>query len=335
MLLKIFSDKHEFVGIVEEYNSLSYKECFAAVGTLSLTAPATKRLASLLRYNHLIYIDNRRTYVIKFINITTDETGAEIMTVMGQHILCEFDRACVETAVTYTGDAAGAILTAAHGADSVLDIEYKSVTAGDVGTYQLQAGSVLENILRLCAISGLGACAGFNPLTGKVTFTVAPRVDKSDTQTLHAPVIISRQFDNVLDDNYTIDVSTYKNKCIVAGDMTVTVDKTGGGDEYCMYKKSSLKRSDYDNDTAYIAALTEEGEAELAKRLLCEAYDVTISHDGDLCDVGDIVTVSNVKYGLYLRALISEIETIIEPTGKTVNYTIGAYVPTAKQIYKE
>ena len=332
MLIKIYSMQHTLLGTVEEYTSLQYSECFAAVGTLCMIAPATEHTVSLLECGNLIHIDAARTYVIKYINLYTDDTGAEMITVNALHVLSEFARACTAQAASYTGTASAAIITAANAADNILDVEYTQSGVGTAAVYQIPAGNVLDAIISLCTVSDVGARCGFNPVSGKLTFTVSARNNRSAAQTQNPPVIISRQFDNVAGESYTIDISKYKNKCIIVADETVTVDKTGGTAEYCMYKRSTLRRTNFDSDAAYTAALAAEAEADLAMLQYYESYDFTISGD-DACDVGDIITVSNVKYGIYLSAVISEKETIIESTGKTVNYTVGAYVPTVKQIY--
>jgi hypothetical protein len=155
--------------------------------------------------------------------------------------------------------------------------------------------------------------------------------------------VFSKEFDNVLEQNYTDSSNNYKNVCLVAGvgegtaRKLVTVGTGSGLDRLEVFNDQKGLSNVVDNvnlsDADYNKLLTEKGREKLAERADVKTFDSKINLNSNVTyktdfDLGDIVTCRSQKWGITIDTRITEIEEIYERGKPSINITFGNNVPT-------
>lgn len=367
MELYIFDRNLNLIGIVDTFNSLQWNRRYFKMGDFELQCPLTEDNLNLLRKGNIIYKkDDVESAYIEYRDLKQDVDGKEILDIKGNFLTGYLKRRVLWTTVTMS-DTVENIMRSLVNQNAISPTDSKRVipnlALADLKGLNFTAdyssisgnnsnpnlGDELES---LSTLSNLGHRVLFDISNKKLLFEVYAGVDRSVSQTDRSPCIFSKEFENVLEQEYTESLDNYKNVCLVIGSYTpdensdatevsTTVGDSEGLDRYeTALDSNSSSEVDNGDDTKtyltqadFINLLTNDGNTELAQYLETKSFESTININSNLTykenfDLGDIVTCISKKWGITVNTRISEIQEVYEEKGLELNITFGDALPT-------
>ena len=222
--------------------------------------------------------------------------------------------------------------------------------------YQNSYGGVLEQLENISNTSALGYRNLLDIETREIIFDMYKGVNRTINNGSIAPCIFSRDFENILEQEYVDSLNNYKNTCLIAGagegkDRKLTSIEQGQGlDRYELYVDArdvqdtkQIEKTDGEgnkitedvpmSDNEYMPLLLQRGNEKLAECYEVQTFDSKINTQGNNVykkdfDLGDVVTVLDKKWNIRIDTRITEIEETYEGKGLEVNVTFGNNVPT-------
>lgn len=355
------------IGVIDAFTSLQWIRRYYKAGEFELVCAATPGNASLLKKGNLIWKkgDPEAGY-IKYRNFKIDDTGKEIIDVKGNFLTGYLSQRIVWDKMYLSGASETAMRTlvdknAINPTIAARTIPLLSLSAakGFTQTTSYQTTDTRENLADVLESIGSASRLGhrilFDPVNSQLQFEVYAGLDRTAEQTQNTPAIFSREFENVLTQEYTDSNDNLKNVALLNGKFTagegdtktetpvsVTVGDASGLDRYEEYidggtQSDSSKDADGNAITVtqadYINTLTAKGAADLAEHQEVETFDSTIDIRSNLVyktdfDLGDICPCINRAWGVEVDARITEITEAYEESGVTITPTFGNSVPT-------
>ncbi|MGH4125591.1 MAG: siphovirus ReqiPepy6 Gp37-like family protein [Clostridium sp.] len=331
MELYIFDRLLNFKGIVDNFISLRWVRRYFKCGEFELQCVLTPEILILLQEECIIYKkDDTEVGVIGYVNYKLDSESKEIIVIKGRFATGYLTRRIALGATVINNTAENAIrglvtdnAVSPTNTNRVIPNLLLGVSNGYTGTisYTLDNKELLEDITNIATLGALGFRTEFNTSTKKLTFNIYKGLDRSVNQSANSRAIFSKEFENILEQEYTNSLDNYKN---VAYDLTTSLGNSTGLDRFELF---------VDKDLA----------AELSKRLKLKTFDSKINLNSNLkykfnFDLGDIITIVSKKWGITLDSRITEIEEIYEENRLSINAVFGNSIPTLidkiKQIIK-
>lgn len=189
----------------------------------------------------------------------------------------------------------------------------------------------------------------------KMIFTVWQGLDRSANQTTNEIIQFSKEFENVIKQDYVKSSENYRSTIYVKGEETETTpaiievvnNEFSGHDRYEMLLDSSLSRSSTDgeggeivlSEAQYKAALNGEGRNELTNHTRVETLDTEVNVFSNKVFgvnyyVGDIVSIINEDLGLELHTRIVGAEITENRSGINITLRFGSNIPDLKSKLK-
>ncbi len=354
MELYIFDRDLNFKGIIDMFISLRYVRRYYKHGEFELHCSLTSEALILLKRENIIYIkgDVEACY-IEYINLKRDSDGKEIIIIKGKFLTGYLNRRIVWGTEIINNTAENAMRQLVdHNCINPADTSRKinNLILGNIKNltaavdYQVSYKNLGDEIESLSSISGLGHRVNFDIVSRKLIFDVYQGIDRSIDQSINPRAIFSKEFENVLEQEFTDSLNNYRNIALIGGigegsDRKLTVVGNAAGlDRFEIFSdQRNLSNMDKDNnlisDVDYTNLLIEKGNEALAATKEILTFDSTINNNSNLqykkdFDLGDIVTCTSKKWNLVLNTRITEIEEVYEEKGQSVNITFGNSVPT-------
>ena len=178
-----------------------------------------------------------------------------------------------------------------------------------------------------------------------MTFDVYKGLDRTAGQSVNPPAIFSREFENILEQEYTDSLHNYRNIALVAGEGEGTereltsIGQGVGLDRYELFVDARDLQKEDRAIEEYIGLLEDRGNTKLAEYKEIKTFDSKINLRSNLIykedfDLGDIVTCTSKKWGVTIDTRITEIEEVYEEDGFNVNVTFGNEIPTLIDVIK-
>lgn len=315
----------------------------------------------LLKRENIIYIkgDVEAAY-IEYINLKQDSEGKEIIIVKGKFLTGYLNRRIIwgTEIINNTSENAMRQLVE-HNCINPTDINRKinNLILGSLKNYSATVnyqvsykdlGDEIENISKL---SDLGYKVNFDIGNRKLIFDIYQGLDRSINQNVNPRAIFSKEFENVLEQEFTDSLNNYRNIALVGGigegtnRKLAVVGNAAGLDRFEIFAdQKNLSNVDEENnpisDADYMNLLIEKGNEVLAGAKEIITFDSTINNNSNLeykkdFDLGDIVTCVSKKWNLVINTRITEIEEVYEEKGQRINITFGNNVPTLKDKLKQ
>lgn len=197
-------------------------------------------------------------------------------------------------------------------------------------------GNLLEILSSTSLASGIGFRIKLASKVKKLVFEVYKGVDRTVNQSLTAPLIFSREFENVLEQTYIESLNNFANTALIAGEgegidrVIETIASGTGLDRYELFEDAKdIQKTTEISENDYTALLLQRGQEKLAECFEIKTFDSvvnTVNTKG--FGVGDMVTIIEKNWGVMINTRITEIVEIYENKGKTVNLVLGNNVPT-------
>lgn len=244
-------------------------------------------------------------------------------------------------------------LVSAFAINSSSDRKIKNLVLGErkglgrVRTMQMTGGNLLDKIYELCKEDELSICLRYDFDNNQMVFEVWQGLDRRDTQNKNAWTIFSRNFENIVEDEYSTDETKYCNFAYVEGELEeqtneggsqntkkrrveVTVNQMKDGEERKeLYVDARDLQKDEDmTDSEYLETLRERGIEKLNECNKVETSNFTIDTNSNLryktdFDLGDKVVYINEDLGFSIENRIVEVSESYENGDKTIDVTFG------------
>lgn len=357
MELYIFDRQLNFKGIIDNFESLIWTRRYYKSGEFELQCALTPESLQLLQRENIIYKkDDVEAGYIEYRNLKQDTEGKEILIVKGKFLTSYLNRRIIwgtEILNTTTEIAMRTLVTknAITPADSNRIIN--NLILGNLNNfssnvnYQISYKNLADELENLSNISDLGYRINFNISNKKLIFDIYSGLDRSVNQSVNPRAIFSKEFENILEQEFTDSLNNYKNLALVGGigegvdRKTVIVGNSNGLDRFELFVDardiSNTKTIDNTEvtmqDGEYIPILITRGNEKIAECVDVQTFDSKVNLNSNLkykidFDLGDIVTCVSKKWGIIIDTRITEVEEIYEEQGQSINVVFGNNIPT-------
>ena len=353
MELYIFDASLNFIGLLDEFTSLQWTRRYAKSGEFELHCSLTpETLALLQRGNNVWKKDDPEAGYIEFRQMDQDTDGNEVLVVKGKFLSGYLNRRIIwgQEILQSTAESAMRTLVTKHGITPTnTDRIIPSLMLGGLGgfsqsvNYQTSYKNLLDEIENLCGLSNLGYRVKFDVANKKLVFEVYEGLDRSVNQSVNPRAIFSKEFENVLTQQYTDSLNNLRNTALVGGmgegaaRKLVTIGTSTGLDRFEMFDDAkdltNIVNEVTLTDLQYTATLVDRGNSKLAETQEIQTFDGTINLNSNLVykvdfDLGDIVTRTSKAWGLTIDVRITEIKEVYEEAGPSISVTFGNNIPT-------
>ncbi|UCS14326.1 MULTISPECIES: siphovirus ReqiPepy6 Gp37-like family protein [Clostridium] len=374
MELYIFSRDLELKGILDTFTSLRWIRRYSKTGEFELHCTLNSNVLELLKRENIVYKkDDIEAGYIETRQLKIGQDGQEYLEVKGKFLTNYLDRRISWDRVNFSGKTEELMRKLVN--DNAInptniDRKIQKLILGDLKgfiediKYQNSFGNILDCLENISNTSNLGYRNLLDIKNRRIIVDVYKGVDRTINNGTIAPCIFSRNFENILEQEYTDSLNNYRNTTLIAGagegkDRKLTSIESGIGlDRFELYvdardiedkeeKKKIVKETDEDGNVTeheeteeveipwerYKPLLVQRGKEKLSECKEIQTFDSKINTQGNNVykkdyDLGDIVTVVDKKWGIRIDTRITEIEEIYEEKGLEVNVVFGNNIPT-------
>lgn len=356
MEIYVFNSSIELQGILESYISLRWVRKYSSCGEFEVHAQLTVTNLALLAKGNIVYkTDDLEAGYIKYRRLTLDANGAEIIVAkgkfmtgyLGQRIAWSLENISDTTEVAIRQLVTNHCINPTN-TDRIIPLLALGALKGYAGAidYQCLYKNILSEVEALAAKAELGIRTLINVSAKTLTFDLYQGVDRRSTQSTNARAIFSKEYENVLHQEYTDSDLNYRNIALVGGASEgaakelITAGATSSGiNRYeLFYDASKVEKRDL-LTAEYEAKLLESGLLILNEYQTESSFESTINTSGNLVyktdfDLGDLVTCVSKSWGVTVHPRITEVEEVYENAGRVVNITYGTAAPTLLDVIK-
>jgi hypothetical protein len=334
MDLLILNTDLEIVDIIDTFQSLIWTERYNGYGDFEIYMSASEELVNTFASDRYIRLtDSNRIMVIEDTQIKTDVENEDKLIIKGRSAESILDRRIIWAPTILSGSLQNGIQTLLNDnliSPSILEraipnfvFEISSdltITALTVEA-QYARDELYESIEKLCVSNNIGFKVTLDDVNNKLVFLLYAGVDRSYDQLTNPYVVFSKEFDNIINSDYSKSTKTLKNVTVVAGEgdgdarKTKVVGDATGIERREMYTDASNVSQTVDSvvlsDDDYYAQLEQKGNEDLAENVLESSFDSQIDYTrtykyGEDYFLGDIIQIVN-GYGIQAKAQVTEI----------------------------
>jgi len=365
--LYIFSRDLEFEGIVDSYTSLIWTRRYSKCGEFELNiALTTENLALLVRTNIIYKKDDSEAGYIVDRNIKQDADGKEVLNIKGR-FLTGYLKGRITFGTKILNSTSEITMRTLITDNCITPTDNKRIIdklvlsplksySGNVN-YQVSNKNLTDEIEDLSSESNLGHRINLDITNKQLSFEVYKGIDRSANQEINPKCIFSKEFENVMEQEYTDSFNNYKNMAFVNGvytyqqkyivttvnedgstteeektedikvNQSVTIGDSVGLDRYEIFVDggdiSSTGKNDAGEDIAIdqqasLDILTGKGNTELAQYEEVETFDSKINLN------------SNLKYKIDF-----DLGDIVTYLSKKWNVTVDSRITEIEEVYQE
>ncbi len=340
-MLNVYNSHYERIGFIESYAYLSWVRRYGSIGEFELKC-APENLPLLSLGNILAKLNDNEGGVIETIAIESVEK--EMLTVRGRFLSVLLESRIIWETENLNGDISECIgqlvnnnAISPENTDRIVpDLSYESTFIGKSISMQISFKNLLEAVIGICSEAAVGI-KGVLTVNGIFLSLYIGR---------ELPFVFSREFENLLSQNYTDSVKDYYNLVKIAGEgegsdrkIAVIGTETGKNRKEIFVDAKDLRLSEYANNDKYLEALKLRGNEKLFEKRRRESFDAVANTNSNLVyrvdfDLGDIVTVKSSLLGIATRLRITEIIETYDEGGLHVDLVFGDPLPTLNERLK-
>lgn len=357
MELYIFNRDLNLMGILDTFTSLRWIRRYYKSGKFELHCALNKETLELLKRENIIYKkDDMEAGYIETRQLKIGVDGNEYLEIKGKFITSYLDRRINWGQVVFNGRVEELMRKLVNNnVVNPVDINRKipNLALGDIKgfaeeiKYQNSYGNILRCLENISNTSNLGCRNILDIKNKKIIFDIYKCVDRTVNNGTIAPCIFSRDFENILEQQYFDSLNTYRNTCLIAGAgegisrKLTSIENGTSLDRYELYvdardiqdKKKVNNEEIIIPDAEYIPMLIQRGNEKLSECKEIQTFDSKINVLGNNkykidFDLGDIVTVVDKKWDVSINSRIVEIEEVYEQQGLSVNVVFGNNIPS-------
>ncbi|APC80024.1 TPA: siphovirus ReqiPepy6 Gp37-like family protein [Clostridium botulinum] len=375
MELYIFNRDLELKGILDTFISLRWIRRFHKSGEFQLNCMFDINTLNLLKPENIIYRkDDLEAGYIETLQIKLNETGQEYLEIKGKFLTNYLNSRISWERIKFDGGLESLIRKLIN--DNVINPKninrrISNLVLGDIKgfneniKYSDSFGNILGQLEKISTTNNIGFRNILDIKTKKIIFDLYKGVNRTVNNSSIAPCIFSREFENILNQEYVNSFNNYKNTTLIAGAgegnaRKITYMENGIGlDRHEIYvdardisDKEEKTRMVEDKDLEgniigeheetyeaeipwdrYEPLLLQRGKEKLSECQKIETFNSKINIQSNNVykkdyDLGDVVTIRDKKWNLMINERITEIEEIFDNNGKSVNVMFGNQIPS-------
>jgi hypothetical protein len=353
MELYIFDRELNFKGVLDTFFSFRWVRRYYKSGEFELQCTVTPESLGLLQRENIIFKkgDNEAGY-IEYRNLKQDKEGKEVLVLKGKFLTGYLNRRIIWGAEILNTTTENAMRTLVNNnCINPVDLNrvINNLILGSLNNftpavnYQVSYKNLADELENLSNISDLSHRINFDIANRKLVFDVYEGLDRSINQSINPRAIFSKEFENILEQEFTDSLNNYKNLALIGGigedaaRKLVTIGNSAGLDRFETFVDQKSLSNKVDgvvmSDTEYTNLLIEKGNGTLAETKEIQTFDNKININSNLVyktdfDLGDIVTCTSKRWGITLNTRITEVEEVYEEQGQRINIIFGNNIPT-------
>lgn len=354
MNVYILDKSFDRLGEVDVYASFLWSPAFNDVGSFELDCPIS--FFDLLQDDRLVQNTDDADHigVIEFITKVEEADGTETLKVRGRMAESLLSRRVALGITTFTNQQPFAIIsqlvtenaiTPTDSTRQISGLEMGSSVSAPLISYTSNNGNLLTEVGNICKASGLGFRLKVDDDLLKQTLEIYTGTDRTDSQVVVEPVILSRDRDNVLTVEYTKDTTNYATYVYIRGEGELQTYVTRGSETSLDRREifldlSSIPRTVNDvtmSEPDYIKVLQQEAVNQLAKMVKSELLYNSINVLGNLkysedFFLGDLITCVDNTLGFSVDLRITGVTESWGNDGYSIALTLGEETPDLKDL---
>lgn len=367
MQLYVYDSHMVMQGIVERITSLIWTRRYWEPGEFKLLLPFDSVHNELMQPGNIVIMHGDvEAAEIQYVSISKNLEGFEVIEAQGKFLTHWLSKRVIVTQLDNVSAKAQALIQMIVNkncvdtdADRVLPFSMHA-DAEISGEDILYTSEPYANVLDSVADIAQGSKIGFKMITDRSTgqhqFSVYKGVDcTADNSSGNPPCIFSQEYDNVLEQQYTISTEKHKTTAYVTGEekddkdpvlVIVNSSQAGLARKELYVGANDIKQTykDDDNvehtltDAEYEQALRDRGAEKLEQFAISQAFSSEINVGANLIyrgdfDLGDRVTCINKTWNVRIDARITEVTEYYEAAkGDSLEITFGESIPS---VYKQ
>ena len=240
MELKIYNKDLELIGFYDDFNSLKWNDRYNTVGQFEIQTNMTNRTKEFLLVDNVV-VCNGLSGVIESVQYDIDESGVETITASGSDLTSFLKRRINTAPFIHEGSTAALILrlvkdnfiSPKDSKRKVANMEIAQVLDNieDTCSREVNYENVYDVIEEVAQTADIGFSIGLDEKNKKYVFKLYKGTDRTISQSAVAPVIFSREFDNIQMMSYCQSKYDFKNNALILGanskSTTINPDLTG------------------------------------------------------------------------------------------------------------
>jgi hypothetical protein len=340
-VINIYNKDYERIGFIESYSYLSWVRRYSTVGEFELKC-APENLPLLSLGNILAKINDNEGAIIE--TILVESVEQEIITVRGRFLTVLLESRIIWNTEKLQGDLSQCIgqlinnhaINPVEADRTVPNLSYESLVIGKNISMQVSFKNLLEAVTGITSETGVGIKGVLT--TGGISLSLYIGQEQ--------PFVFSREFENLLSQNYTDSIKDLANVAKVAGEgegtdrqIIVIGEAAGLARKEIFIDARDLASSEHESNEKYLKALELRGSEKLYEKRRRESFDAVANTNSNLFyrkdfDLGDIVTVKSSLLGISRRLRITEIIETYDEAGLSVDLIFGDPLPTLSERLK-
>lgn len=352
MAVKILSNQFNFLGFIDDYETLIFHRKFYSVGEFELHINIEKKNTELLQKENLIWFnnDNYKVGVILHREITLNEDGLETLMIKGYTLKGVLSRRLIEPKVDGYDRQEGnqefimkqfvynnTINTSVNRIISQIAIA-DNKGLGEFDRWRGRFENLADKLQEIGEHSELGWDLILDIENNKFIFDVFQGRNLTQGQSNNPPVTFSVDFHNIKGHNYIDSSINHKNLIYAAGqgeEENRLIQQIGNTTGIARVEDfADLSNAEDINE------LKSEGQRVLESLEIIKSFESEVVDFGSFklgidYDLGDYVTIQNKKWNLTMDTQIIEIIETVDMDGYNIDLIFGNNIPTILDRIKE
>lgn len=349
MMIPILANTNfERLAEIDNYITFIWTTRYYESGDFQLQVPVNPTAVSMFQIGYYILRDDDdHVGIIEDVIIENTPTKKEVITISGRFLSSILMRRIIAVQTQVSGQVPSCIqklinenaISPSILARQIPNLSFVSlVTSSLTMRAQYTGKNLLETISKICSTYGIGFKTILTA-SHSFQFTLFEGVDRSYGQSVNPYVVFSDEYDNLISSQYEESHQELVTDVLIAGEgeglnrktLWVTSAASSGLARYEKYqdaRNTSTNDGEIDDETYYNEL---RGEALESITTFTSAFtgDVdfsNIKYKEDV-NIGDIVTIKNTKWGIYINSrLVEVIESVSESGAYTITPSFGNYV---------
>ncbi len=345
MAVKILSNQFNFLGLIDDYETLIFHRKFYSVGEFELHINIEKKNTELLQKENLVWFNNDKykVGVILHREINLNEDGLQTLTVKGYTLKGMLSRRLIEPKIDGYDRQEGnqEFIMKQFVYNNTINTSVNRIIPqiaiadnkglGEFDRWRGRFENLTDKLQEVGEYSGLGWDLMLDIEKEKFIFDVFQGMDLTQRQSSNPPVTFSVDFHNIKGHNYIDSSINHKNLIYAAGQ--------GEEENRLIQQIGNVAGIDRKEEFADLSSaedineLKAEGQRVLDSLKEIKSFESEIIDFGSFklgidYDLGDYVTIQNKKWNLTMDTQIIEIIETIDMDGYNIDLVFGNNIPT-------
>ena len=343
-MIPIISNKSfERIGMIDDYISFIWTSRFYTSGDFELVINTTHTDMIQIGY-HVERDDDENIGIIETIKIEKQEDGNDVAIISGRFLISILGRRIIAAQSSFTNKTIGYIVESLLW-DNVISPQISARAIANIETMtdmelfgptiniQMTGTNLLTAISDMCSPQHIGQKMTRDAESGMLQLFLYYGTDRSADQSVNPRVIFSEKYDNLISSDFEESHKNIINAVLVAGEgegidrkttwVTDALSPTGMN-RYEFYKDARNVQSnggqiDPDEYKDMLKGVGKEVLTQFTQAFGAQVDFTSVRYKEDVF-LGDLVTITNERWGISTNARLAE---VIESTDEAGLYTIN------------